>query len=198
MRCRDGPSGHRTVGPSVRRTVSPSGFTLIEVLVAILVTGLVALIGHQLVAGALLATREAAVTRTALDRERNAHRWLAAAFRTLEVGGEAGPFEGAPDRVRFDAWLPRAEGWSERATITLGMGREAFIASASNADPLVLRDSVTAVAFDYLLEPGATTRWVRTWVSPVSAPLAVRLRISRPSLGGETVDTLLLLIGPRG
>jgi len=66
---------------------------------------------------------------------------------------------------------------------------------------IVLADSLRDAAFDYLLEPGARARWVREWVSPVSAPLAVRLRIAylpRTASTAHHADTLLLLIKERG
>ena len=76
-----------------------------------------------------------------------------------------------------------------RATITPGT-------------PIALVDSVTNVQVDYRLEPGAESRWVREWVSPVSAPVAVRMRIERAVHGaqdtGNVVDTLLFLIKERG
>ena len=63
-------------------------------------------------------------------------------------------------------------------------------------------DSVADLALDYLLEPGAESRWVREWVSPVSAPVAVRIRMTRTRNGkrdrGNVVDTLLFLIKERG
>ena len=48
--------------------------------------------------------------------------------------------------------------------------------------------------------PGEQARFVREWISPVSAPIAVRLRIARRREAGysEQVDTLLVLVGPRG
>ena len=67
---------------------------------------------------------------------------------------------------------------------------------------IALRDVVRDVEFDYLLEPGAESRWVREWVSPVSAPVAVRMRITKAENGkwetGNAVDTLLFLIKERG
>lgn len=63
---------------------------------------------------------------------------------------------------------------------------------------LWLADSVRAVGYDYLLTPGAESRWVGTWISPTSAPLAVRLRIQRAGCRAACTDTLLFLIGPRG
>ncbi|MDZ4863742.1 MAG: hypothetical protein SGJ01_09885, partial [Gemmatimonadota bacterium] len=66
------------------------------------------------------------------------------------------------------------------------------------APEIVLADSVVGVEFDYLLEPGAQTRWVQTWISPLSAPLGVRLRIARRANDVDWTDTLLVLIGERG
>ena len=59
------------------------------------------------------------------------------------------------------------------------------------ADTLLTADAVT---FDYLLSYGSQASWVQAWHSPVSAPLAVRLRVRQ----GEAADTLFFLIGPRG
>jgi hypothetical protein len=63
---------------------------------------------------------------------------------------------------------------------------------------VILREDVASLALDYLLEPGADTRWVRQWLSPVSAPVAVRLRLEIVGPGKLSVDTLLFLIGERG
>jgi hypothetical protein len=51
------------------------------------------------------------------------------------------------------------------------------------------------VAFDYLLEPGLNSQWASVWESPVSAPLAIRVRITQLD---RIADTLLLIVGPRG
>jgi hypothetical protein len=53
-----------------------------------------------------------------------------------------------------------------------------------------------AVAFDYLASYGSASAWVQEWHSPVSAPVAVRLRLRRDS--AAAVDTLLFIVGPRG
>jgi hypothetical protein len=60
--------------------------------------------------------------------------------------------------------------------------------------PIGLQQGVREVDFDYLLEPGAESHWVREWVSPVSAPLAVRIRLTR----NTGVDTTVMLIKGRG
>ncbi len=187
------------------------GFTLIEVLVALTVSGIVVLLAHAVFTAVTDAGRQVQAARTALDHESNAGRWMQATFLSLDVGSDsgAGPFEGRPDRVAFGAWLETPGGWFERQRVELRLDRGQFITRLGNTAQgagrdgaaIALVDSVTDVAFDYLLEPGENTKWVREWISPVSAPLAVRIRIQRGTRNGEggmVADTLLLLIKARG
>jgi prepilin-type N-terminal cleavage/methylation domain-containing protein len=187
-------SSPRSCGPTVRR----SGFTLIEVLTALVITGVVALLAYRLLNVTVGAARELDQARLAQDRHENARRWLRAAFLSLEAGGTAGGFDGLRDRVTFTAWLEQPSGWfaPERLSLAASDGHLAVSRGASGL--LILADSVTMLDLDYLLEPGADTRWVREWLSPLSAPLVVRLRIGRREGPGEVVDTLLLLIKERG
>jgi prepilin-type N-terminal cleavage/methylation domain-containing protein len=187
-----------------RRTrFSRLGFTLLELLVALAVAGIVVLLAHRLFAAATDSGRRLMAARTALDRTANARRWLQAAFLSLDVGQLAGDgFDGRPDHLRFTTWLETTGGWFERRRVELALSGGRFVGSVGDhGDRVVLADAVTDVAFDYLLEPGAATKWVAEWVSPVSAPLAVRLRIARrpgAEAGHPAVDTLLLLIKVRG
>src|SRR6266702_3369359 len=139
--------------------------------------------------------------RASLDRESNARRWLAATFLSLDVGADsAGGFDGLADRVEFAAWLETADGWFERCHVALGRDGDRLVATVSPGQGVALMDGVRAVAFDYLLEPGLDARWVREWVSPVSAPIAVRIRVGRGTgdEGRTVIDTLLFLIKERG
>lgn len=188
---------------SRRRARSARGFTLLELLVALAVAGVVVLLAHRLFATATDSGRRLVAARAALDRTANARRWLQAAFLSLDVGQVAGDeFAGRPDHLRCTTWLETVGGWFEPRRIELAVDRGRFVASVGDRwDPVVLADSVAHVAFDYLLEPGAATTWVAEWVSPVSAPLAVRVRVARrPTPEGSrlSVDTLLLLIKERG
>ncbi len=179
------------------------GFTLIEVLVAFTIGALVVLVAHQLFAAVAEGGGALVTARRVLDRDVNAHRWLEATFRSLDVGTEgAGGFEGRRDRVRFTSWLRTPDGWFERRALVLEREDGRLIANVTPGDPIALLDNVTNLQLDYLLEPGAESRWVQEWVSPVSAPEAVRLRVTRvrKERQGEraVVDTLLFLIGERG
>jgi hypothetical protein len=159
------------------------------------VGSIVVLAAHRIFAAVTDGTARLAAARQTLDREANARRWLLEAFGSLDVGSEgAGGFAGRADRVEFGAWLLGPRGWFERHRVALRVEDGALVARATDREPLVLEDSVTGAAFDYLLEPGASEAWVREWLSPVSAPLAVRVRIGRRA----GTDTLLFIVGPRG
>jgi prepilin-type N-terminal cleavage/methylation domain-containing protein len=184
-----------------RRARNRQGFTLIELLVALTIGALAVLLAHQIFAAVADRGRSLVCARTVLDREVNARRWLEAAFFSLDVDTDSGGFDGRPSRVRFGSWLRTSDGWFERRAVVLGREEGRLIASVTPGDPIRLLDNVTDLQFDYLLEPGAGSRWVREWVSPVSAPVAVRLRVMRLREQGEAealVDTLLFLIGERG
>jgi len=179
------------------------GFTLIEVLVALTIGAVVVLLAHELFGAVAERGRTLLAARTALDRSANARRWLAATFLSLDVGTDgAGGFDGRPDHAAFSTWLLTADGWFERRQVTLGAEQGHLQAGVTPGTAIALMDSVTDLQFDYLLEPGAESRWVREWVSPVSAPVAVRMRITKAGNGkwktGNAVDTLLFLIKERG
>ena len=89
-------------------------------------------------------------------------------------------------------------GWFEQTPTHLVQAGSHFLGT-TGAESLQLADSVSDVAFDYLLDPGADTKWVREWISPVSAPLAVRVRIAGCGRRDVAcVDTLLFLVKERG
>jgi prepilin-type N-terminal cleavage/methylation domain-containing protein len=188
----------RTVKPHTPHP-TPFGFTLVELLVALTLASLVVLLAHRLFAAATEAARTVQEARAALDREANARRWLQAAALSVDVGQQAGDgFEGRPGRLSFSTWLEAPDGWFARRRVALGQDAGSFVAVVDQADTIALMTDADAVAFDYLLEPGADTKWVREWISPVSAPLAIRLRVERRTGDGGRVDTLLLLVKERG
>jgi prepilin-type N-terminal cleavage/methylation domain-containing protein len=179
------------------------GFTLIEMLVALTIGGVAVLLAHQVFAAVADRGQALVHARLILDREVNARRWLEAAFLSLDVNMEsAGGFEGRPQRVQFASWLRTLDGWFERRTVVLARDHDRMVATTTPGDAIALLDNVIDLQLDYLLEPGAESRWVREWVSPVSAPVAVRLRVRRVSEKAEggraAVDTLLFLIEERG
>ena len=176
------------------------GFTLLEVVVALTIGALVVLLAHELLGAALERSKTLTMARATLDRTMNARRWLVATFLSLDVGTEGGGgFEGRANHATFTTWLLTPDGWFERREVVLARESDRLAASLTPGSAIPLMDSVADVELDYLLEPGADSRWVREWVSPVSAPLAVRLRVRRQGKGESIgVDTLLCLIKERG
>lgn len=83
---------------------SRAGFTLIELVVALLIVGVVVTVTHQLFALVIDGARTIEVSRSTLDGEANANRWLSGAWLSLEVGADAGAFEGHRDHVEFTTW----------------------------------------------------------------------------------------------
>lgn len=169
------------------------GFTLIEVMVAMAIAGLVILVVHRIFTGVADGAKAVAVARANLDRSANARRWLKATFLSLES-----PFEGRANRASFTSWQLVPGGWFEQKPTQLVQDGSGFLGT-TGGESLQLADGVNDVGFDYLLDPGADTKWVREWISPVSAPIAVRVRIAgcgRRDAG--CVDTLLFLVKERG
>jgi len=173
------------------------GFTLIEVMVALTLSAIVVLLAHQIFAGVVDGVARLNDARARATRTANARRWLVEAFGSLQSGADtSGSFEGHAGTVSFASWQRVPEGGLRRVRVLLGMSGTDVVARMPGGQ-VALVDSVSALAFDYLLEPGANTTWAREWLSPVSAPLAVRIRIyyrGRPI----RADTLLLAIGGRG
>lgn len=173
--------------------LSARGFTLVEVMVAITIAGVVILGVHRIFTGVADGARAVAVARETLDRQANARRWLKSTFLSLEP-----PFDGRAHHVSFTAWQLTPGGWFEPRPTELRRDGTWLVGKTGPAS-LYLGDGVRDVAFDYLLDPGANSKWVREWISPVSAPLAVRVRITGCGRGDAgCVDTLLFLIKERG
>lgn len=164
-------------------------------MVSLVVTALFALLAHRSFSIAVDGASQLRRARIALDRAENGQRWLSAAFLSMDVGQDsATSFEGRSSSARFSTWLVTPAGWCERRELSVELAGTTFAGLVSDGRTIAFADSVSAVAFDYLLEPGADARWVPEWVSPVSAPTAVRVRVQ---IHGR-VDTTLYLVKGRG
>ncbi len=172
------------------------GFTLVELLLSISLSGIAVLLGALMWRQSLASATHLAEHRARLDRTSGSRRWLETMIGSIDVGAVGDrPFTGHQASAQFTAWIPGSAGWPERQAVSLGVAGQQFQADLGASGSLALMDSVASVGFDYLLEPGLNTTWASTWESPVSAPLAIRVRLM--NLGG-TADTILVLVGPRG
>ena len=170
------------------------GFSLIEVTIGLVLASMALATAHALVAATTTLTmslRDAAEQQSVAGAGR---RWLQTALASASVGRpEDGPFHGTAGTIEFTGFLPVSEGWHMRQRLQLGISRDSLRLHAGRWS-VVLAPDVSGVEFDYLLEPGEASVWVREWSSSVSLPLAVRIRLRR----GQRTDTMLALIGQRG
>jgi prepilin-type N-terminal cleavage/methylation domain-containing protein len=195
----------------MRNDRAGAGFTLIEVLVAVTLTGLVVLIAHAVLAEVSDAAARGQAVVQELDRAGNRRAWLLRTFANVTVGsapvrgfeGRDGEQDGREaDRVSFYSRF-RVDAGDGARQVRLWLAHGALLAEVrlpadlpdTAPDTLVLAAGLRGFGADFLMEYGAQAPWVREWVSPVSAPIAVRLRLMNAA---GRVDTLLLHVGARG
>jgi prepilin-type N-terminal cleavage/methylation domain-containing protein len=177
-----------------------AGFTLVELLVAIAIGGLVVLTVHRLFGASTDHARRLDAHRQRFERAANARRWLADAFGSLDLGqGEPGPFLGGSNGVEFSTRLLTGRGCHEAERVGIAV-RDGWLVARLRGGEVLLADSLASAQFDYLVEYGESAPWLPGWRSVVNAPLAVRIRLEHASMaaGEAAVDTLLFVIGARG
>jgi prepilin-type N-terminal cleavage/methylation domain-containing protein len=172
------------------------GFTLIELVVALFVSGIV-LLGARLILESLGATegRMREVAERA-DRVANGDRLLRTLFARLEVGTDEAREFGGDERVaRFTTWCDVPAGWLERCQAEVAIdtatgGGAALVARLSTGERVVLRQGFQAGALRYLNTPAGGGQWFRVWGHGITAPLAIGVITD--------ADTLIVRIGERG
>lgn len=168
-----------------------AGFSLVELLVALAIGGMVVVMAHRAFGAATDLTLALDARRSRHDERMEARRWLATVLGSADPSspGSTG-FHGTPERLAFTT---RVRGLLQPLEVVVSHGWLVALTS-TDTTRLVRTDGITAA---YLLDLGADERWVQEWQSPASAPVAVRLCIARADSTGR-VDTLLLAIGFRG
>ena len=176
-----------------------SAFTLIEVLVALVVSAIVLLGAHQVLS--VLTDQSHALARRAAqsDRDANGERVLRDLVGQLELGSPGTvPFSGSQDTVRFSSWCEAPSGWLERCAVTLSFAvdgdHETLRAQLDTRPPFDLVRDLRSGTFRYLESAAAGGQWFQKWGTGVTAPLGIGVVLVRD----DVVDTMLLRIGPRG
>ena len=176
-----------------------SGFTLIEVLVALMVGAIVLLGAHRVLA--ILTDQSHALTRRAAqtDRDANGERMLRSLVGQLEIGSPGTvPFSGSPDSVRFSSWCAAPAGWLERCVVTLSFAADSDHATLrarfGARPPLDLVRDFRRGTFRYLESAAAGGQWFQTWGTGITAPLGIGIVLVRD----DSVDTMIVRIGSRG
>ena len=193
------------------------GFTLVEVVVAIALAGIVLLGARRMLEG--LADAADRVNRSAeeADADGNADRLLRDLAGRLEVGTrEAHDFSGAETDSHFTSWCDVPDGWQERCdvrvaidsvggtpaltmTLTTGTVREPAD-SAAGGRMIVLRRGFRSGTFRYLNRPDTGGVWFVAWGHGISAPLALAIILDHGRAAGDKrmTDTLIVRFGERG
>jgi len=165
----------------------PRGFTLIEVLAALAVGGVVFAMLGKTFGVVATANGSLAAARDQRDRVAGGARRVAAALNSVIPPTDSVPFLGDSARVVFSAMIRQPDSSFARRRVQLVTGAVLPSADLVLAAPM---PAGWAGAFDFLAGAGLPFRWVTSWRSGVQAPAAVRLRtwmVGRLETTGETI-----------
>jgi len=200
MRCRDrARDGRIAMSWTIGCTLIRRGFTLIELIVALALGGMILVGAHQVLGSLEDETHALAIRSARAETNANGLRLLRALAGQVEVGTpQAVAFAGTPIEARFTSWCEVPAGWLERCTVVLAVdtvrGVSTLTAHVDNAPPIGLVPNVPAGALRYLNSAANGGQWFRVWSTGVSAPIA--LGVIRNHDGHA--DTLIVRIGERG
>jgi len=177
------------------------GFTLLELIVALAVLGLIAL-GVRAVAERMSDSfTQLALETQRSDREANGDHLLRALLLRLEVGPRAAtPFFGDEHTLRFSSWCEVALGWQERCAVTMVIGTSgdapSVIVELPHGEHLALRRGFVHAEWRYLTSAAGGGSWVSRWGEGLSVPAAVGLLMHQDA-NAARADTLILRTGDR-
>jgi prepilin-type N-terminal cleavage/methylation domain-containing protein len=172
-----------------------SGFTLIELIVALFVGGVVVLGARLILESIATAENRLAAAAAGASRASNGDRLMRTLFTRLEVGTDEAREFGGDERVAtFTTWCDVPAGWLERCdalvAIDTAAGELALVARLSTGERIVLRRGFLTGALRYLNTPAGGGQWFRVWGHGITAPLAIGLITD--------TDTTIVRIGDRG
>jgi prepilin-type N-terminal cleavage/methylation domain-containing protein len=172
------------------------GFTLIELMVAIMLSGIVLLGARALwesLAGSVDRLRTQA---TAERRDMNGERLLRSLVGRLEVGtDQSHEFAGDESHAQFTTWCDMPAGWQERCDAVIAIEPDSsaglrLVARLSTGDVVALERGFSTGTLRYLNDPIGGGVWFRIWGHGITAPLAIGVITDG--------DTTIVRIGERG
>lgn len=178
-----------------RTSARRAGFTLPELMVALVVSGLV-LLGARATVEAVqgLSARSAEAAR-ASDRLRNGERMLRGLVQGITTGeDEASHFAGEQASARFLSRCDAPAGWTEPCAVRLAVERRdsllVLVARVGSATPVVLLRANERLELGYLHDASEGGQWFRSWGSSIVAPIAIGIQ--------RDEELLILPVGARG
>ncbi|HSY80328.1 MAG TPA: prepilin-type N-terminal cleavage/methylation domain-containing protein [Gemmatimonadaceae bacterium] len=173
-----------------------SAFTLIELVVAITLSGIV-LLGARALWESLAASLDRLRAHATADtRSVNGERLLRSLMGRLEIGtDQSREFAGDEHQVQFTTWCDMPAGWQERCDAVIGIEPDtgtglALVAHLSTGEVIALQRGFTTGALRYLNDPIGGGVWFRIWGHGITAPLAIGVVTDG--------DTAIVRIGERG
>jgi prepilin-type N-terminal cleavage/methylation domain-containing protein len=164
------------------------GFTLIEVMVAMVIGAMVVAAAAALLSS--LENRAEAIARASAraDRDANAERVLRGLLANLDLGRDStSAFVGTATSARFRTWCDSPTGWLERCAAHLSIEQRGDAAALrlelTGPDPtrIDLASGLHGARFRYLAIVDGVVTWRDTW-SHLVVPAAVVLIVERDTL----------------
>jgi prepilin-type N-terminal cleavage/methylation domain-containing protein len=179
---------------------SGAGFTLIEILVALVISAVIVLGARALLES--IGDTSARIHRAALSADSLAtgDEILRTLVGRIEIGTRAERgFAGDEHSAEFWSWCEVPDGWLEQCQVRLEISTEdsthdltidTQVSGRANAPPVSLRSTGYPLELRYLNSASGGGDWFTAWGRGITAPLAIA--IVSPS------DTAIIAIGERG
>ncbi len=165
------------------------GFTLVEVMVALVIGGMAVAGAGALLSG--LGDRVQAIGRAAAraDGDANGERLLRGLLANLELSTDttARSFVGDANNATFGAWCDTPAGWLDHCTVHLFLDRQGHATvlrlqlGGANSSAIDLRRGFREGRFCYLMDVDGRLRWVDTW-SQLVVPTGLAVIIDADTL----------------
>lgn len=179
----------------LHETTRRSGFTLLEVMVALMLSGIVVVGVRNIFATTSDSATIIARRAETLDRTANGIRFLRHVIENIESTGEAATdFGGDSAGVTFTTWCTTPDGWLDRCRASLvldnadGDSRQVVV-RLSTGETLATMTTSARAQLRYLTDPAVGDFWTDRWPAGVFLPRAIGIMTDD--------DTVVLRTGDR-
>jgi prepilin-type N-terminal cleavage/methylation domain-containing protein len=173
--------------PRLRRKSRYHGFTLLELVIALSLVGLLLLGAHLVLDQLGDEGRRISARQTDRDTEQNGLRLLRVLVRRAEAGTDSSArFVGDEFHATFTTWCDVPAGWLEECRVTLQlipyMSGTALVAIIPGAQQELLWTGSQLAQLRYFDPSSVTDPWTQSWGTSISLPAAVGI-----AAGGDTL-----------